>query len=110
MKHFLTSFFEPKHVVVIGSVSSPGELGYYIVKDIIASGYAGCLYLIDSRGGEVFGIPVYPTVSSLPFPADLAILILGKEDTLKTISQCAAKRYSIGYFCCRTFFEYGGFR
>jgi acyl-CoA synthetase (NDP forming) len=87
----LTPFFEPEAVVVIGASSVPGKPGHEVVRNILANGYAGKLYLVNPRGGEILGLPVQTSIGSLPRGIDLAIIILPAEASPEALRDCAAK-------------------
>jgi len=48
-------FFEPKSVAVIGASSVPGKPGHDVVRNILANEYAGRVYLVNPKGGEILG-------------------------------------------------------
>jgi acyl-CoA synthetase (NDP forming) len=87
----LTPFFEPKTVAVIGASSNPGKPGHEVIRNIVANGYDGELYLVNPKGGEILGLPVRPSVASLPEGIDLAIIILPAEASPQALRDCAAK-------------------
>jgi len=86
----LTPFFEPNSVAVIGASSSPGKPGNEVIRNILANGYDGKLHLVNPKGGEILGIPVQPSVSSLPAGIDLAVIILPAEASPQALRDCAA--------------------
>jgi acyl-CoA synthetase (NDP forming) len=86
----LTPFFEPNSVAVIGASSSPGKPGNEVIRNILANGYDGKLHLVNPKGGEILGLPVQPSVSSLPAGIDLAVIILPAEASPQALRDCAA--------------------
>lgn len=87
----LTPFFEPRSVAIIGASATPGKLGHEVIRNILANGYSGKLYLVNPKGGEILGMPVTPTTSSLPERVDLAVVIVAAEATPKTLRDCVAR-------------------
>jgi len=87
----LDRFFEPQSVVVIGASATPHKPGNDVIKNIIANGYSGKLYLVNPRGGEILGIKVYPSIQELPRGIDLAIIILPAHLNPLAIRECAAQ-------------------
>jgi acyl-CoA synthetase (NDP forming) len=53
--HKLDSFFEPRSVAVIGATSARHKPGHDILLNIMTNGYAGELYLVNPKGGEIAG-------------------------------------------------------
>jgi len=87
----LTQFFEPKSVVIIGASSTPGKPGHEVIRNILANGYAGKLYLVNPKGGDILGIPVHPSIASLPEGIDQAVIIIPAKATIQAIRECVAK-------------------
>jgi len=85
----LATFFEPKSVAVIGASSVPGKPGHEVIRNILANGYTGKLYLVNPKGGQILGIPVQPSIASLPAGVDLAIIILPAEASPQALRDCA---------------------
>jgi acetyltransferase len=89
--HSLLPFFEPQSVAIIGASAAPGKPGHEAVRNVLANGYAGKLYLVNPKGGQILGLPVSPSVAALPEAADLAVVILPAEATPKALRECAAR-------------------
>ncbi len=88
MDSSLTPFFRPLGVVVIGASSSPEKLGYGVARNLIASGYRGAIHFVSQKSGELFERPLYTTLSDVPDPVDLAILIVPPNATPSAIEAC----------------------
>ncbi len=91
MSGHLENFFEPKSVVVIGASAIPHKPGNDVIKNILANGYSGKLYLVNPKGGEIMGMKAYPAIQDLPGGIDLAIIILPAGSNPQAIRECAAK-------------------
>lgn len=91
MEGKLAPFFEPRHVAIIGASATPHKPGHDVIVNILANGYAGKIYLVNPRGGEILGLPVYSSIVGLPSGIDLAIIILAAKDTPAGLRQCAGK-------------------
>lgn len=87
----LDLFFEPASVAVIGASATPHKPGNDVVKNILANGYAGKLFPVNPKGGEILGLPVHTSIDGLPEGIDLAIIILPAKDTPGALRQCAAR-------------------
>ena len=84
-------FFTPESVVIIGASGTPGKAGHEVIRNILANDYAGKLYLVSPKGGEILGMPVYPSVADLPAVVDLAVVIIPANLTVSAVRECAAK-------------------
>jgi acetyltransferase len=87
----LTKFFEPKSVVVIGASAIPHKPGNDVIRNIVANGYAGKLYLVNPKGGEIMGMKVERSVQDLPEGIELAVIILPASANPQAIRECAAQ-------------------
>ncbi len=87
----LNQFFKPESVAIIGASNTPGKAGYVVIQNILANGYAGEIYPVNPKGGEILGMEVYPSIASLPEGIDLAILVIPAKDTVKAVRECATK-------------------
>ncbi len=87
----LDVLFEPRSVAVIGASGTPHKAGNDVIQNILANEFGGKLYLVNPKGGEILGHPVYPSIQDLPEAIDLAIIILPATATPQAIRDCAAK-------------------
>jgi len=58
---------------------------------MVANGYAGNIFPVNPRGGEIFGIRVVYSIRDLPENVDLAIIILPAKANPGAIRECAEK-------------------
>jgi acyl-CoA synthetase (NDP forming) len=91
LKDHFRRFFEPQSVAVIGASSTPHKPGNDVIKNILANGYTGRLFLVNPKGGEILGIKVFPSIKDLPQGIDLAIIILPARANPNTVRECAAQ-------------------
>lgn len=86
----IQNFFQPKGIAVIGASSDPGKLGYGVARNLIQGGYPGIVHLVNPKGGALFGHSMQPSVSLLPDPVDLAVIIVpahAAPQTLREVGQ-----------------------
>ena len=87
----LSKFFEPESVAIIGASATPGKAGYVVMRNILANGYAGKIYPVNPKGGEILGLPAYPSIANLPEGIDLAIIVIPARATVQALRECADK-------------------
>lgn len=87
----LTRFFEPESVAIIGASATPGKAGHTVIQNILANGYQGKVYLVNPKGGEILGMPVFSSIDSLPEGIDLAVVITPARTTIQAVKECAAR-------------------
>ena len=78
----------PKSVAVVGASSDTSGLRGRIFEVIRSHPFAGEIYPVSRSAAEVQGLKAYPSVSALPQPADLAILIVPAEYVPAEIERC----------------------
>ncbi len=86
----LKPFFEPKGIAVIGARSSPG-FGFGIPIRLMERGWGDQTYLVNPRGGEMHGLPVYKSAIDLPDPVDLAVVIVPGPSVLEVMGHIAKR-------------------
>lgn len=93
----LVPFFEPASVAVVGASGTPGKPGHEVVRNILANGYQGRLYLVNPTAREILGLPVYPSVRDLPETPELAVIIVPAAACPQALSDCVARgtRYAV---------------
>ena len=84
-------FFAPRSMAVIGASATPGKSGHVVVKNILANGFEGKIYLVNPKGGEILGLPVHSSITDLPDGIDLAIIVLPAKETPQALRECAEK-------------------
>ncbi len=87
----LKKFFEPKSVVVVGASAIPHKPGNDVIRNIVANGYSGKLYLVNPKGGEIMGMKVERSVQDLPEGIELAVVILPAGANPQAIRECASR-------------------
>lgn len=89
----LKAFFEPQSVAVIGASTNPAKLGYAVVKNLVECGYAkrGAILPINRNGGQILGLPVFPSVADVPAPIDLAVIVIPYPAVPDALRECGQK-------------------
>lgn len=83
----LDAFFNPRGVVVIGS-TAPGKLGYELIRQLQAGGYAGALYAVNPKAQGVGNVPGFSAVTALDGPADLAVVVSPAATVAAVLEEC----------------------
>lgn len=84
----LETMFYPRSVAVVGASARETHFNYGIVKGLRESGFAGPVYPINPRLDELLGWPVYPSVTDIPGPLDLALVGVPAKVVLDVARQC----------------------
>ncbi|RPI88166.1 MAG: CoA-binding protein [Chloroflexi bacterium] len=87
----LEMFTNPRGVAVVGASASPEKLGYQVLDNIIRYGYKGGVYPINPKADEILGLKVYPTVSSINGPVDLAVILVPSKAVPPVLEESGQK-------------------
>ena len=71
----LDTIFHPKNVAVVGATESQGSVGRTLLWNLISSPFGGAVFPVNPKRSNVLGIKAYPTISDLPEPIDLAVIV-----------------------------------
>jgi len=104
----LWAFFEPRSVVVFGSLKEMLGLGYALIKNILDFGFSGKVYPVNPSHSEVLGMKVYPTVNEIAAPVDLAVVITPPSTVPAIIEECARKGVKAAVIVSENFADAGG--
>lgn len=69
----LDPFFKPKSIALIGAAHTETKLGGVILKNLLK--FRGKIYPVNPKYPELMGIKSYPSVSDIPEPVDLGIIL-----------------------------------
>ncbi|MDP1841274.1 MAG: CoA-binding protein, partial [Reyranella sp.] len=75
----LDKLMAPKSVVAIGASVRPGSVGAAVTRNLLAGGFQGNIHLVNTKGGEIDGRPVYAKLADVPEAADLAVVMTPAE-------------------------------
>jgi len=72
----LDLIFTPKGIAILGATNDPTKLGFAVARNLIDSGYNGAIHLVNPKGGSFFNHNIYNSISQVPDPVDLAVIIV----------------------------------
>ncbi len=87
----LEPFFTPRGIAVVGASRDPYKPGYGVVRNLRDIGFQGGIYPVNPAAHEILGYRCYRSVSEVPDPVDLAVIIVPAERVIEVIKQCAAR-------------------
>ena len=101
----IDSLFNPRSVAIAGAGSA--GIGQAFLTCLLDSGYKGKIYPLSPKGGEVMGLPVYPSVTDVPDAVDLVIACVPARLAIQLVQDCAAKGVKAVSFYTAGFGERG---
>src|SRR5215469_16629910 len=84
-------FFAPKSVALIGATEKAGSVGRSILWNLISSPFGGTVYPVNSKRTSVLGIKSYPSISSIPGPVDLAVIVTPAVTVAGLVRECGER-------------------
>jgi acyl-CoA synthetase (NDP forming)/GNAT superfamily N-acetyltransferase len=82
---------QPGSVAVVGAGRQRGSVGREILHNIVAGGYPGRIYPVNSRGGSVEGLTSLSSPADLPADVDLAVIAVPAADVAAVAEQCGRR-------------------
>lgn len=84
----LARFLNPRGVAVVGVSNDATRIGGQALKLLTDFGYAGKIYPVNPKYGEIRGLTCYPDLSSVPQPCDVALIALSAQHVAGVIQRC----------------------
>jgi acetyl coenzyme A synthetase (ADP forming)-like protein len=81
----------PRTVAVIGASGETGKIGNAVMQNLVGQGFRGVVYPVNPNAAAVAGIPTYPSVTDIPGPVDLAVVVRPAREVLGVVEECARK-------------------
>ena len=106
--HSASFFFNPKSIAVIGASSTPGKVGYNVLKNIIESVYSGKIFPINPKAGEILNYKAYKSVLDVPDEIDIAIFVIPGKHVNSIAEECGKKNIKGLVVISAGFKEIGG--
>jgi acyl-CoA synthetase (NDP forming) len=103
----LKPFFHPRSVAVIGASRNRTNIGYRLLESLQESRFAGTIIPVNPYATEIAGLPVFPSLRSIPGPVDLALIAVPPDAVLDVIDDCAAKQVPAAILITAGFAETG---
>jgi len=72
----LAALFNPRSIAVVGASDDPAKWGNWIARNALKGAHRREVYLVNRRGGELAGQPIYPSLRDLPGAAEMVVLAI----------------------------------
>jgi acyl-CoA synthetase (NDP forming) len=86
----IDAIFRPRSIAVAGASANPDTPGYDYVRSLQEFGYAGAIYPINPKGGEILGLPVYGSLRDVPGGVEYVISCIPNAHVLDLVADCEA--------------------
>jgi succinyl-CoA synthetase alpha subunit len=107
--HPLEYIFHPRSIAVVGiSADLPKFWMRQLYFDaLLRSGYPGQIYLVNPKGGELAGYPIYRSLTEVPGQVDHVVASIPAKYTPALMKECRAKGVKVVHMFASGFAETG---
>ena len=85
----IRAFLEPRSVAVIGASRRPETIGGALLRNLLTAGFTGEVHAVNPAAESVHGLHAYRSVVDIPWPVDLAVVVVPAEEVLAAARDCA---------------------
>jgi acyl-CoA synthetase (NDP forming) len=108
IRHPLDAIFKSRSVAVVGASNTPGRWGYDTMACILQhSRFRGEVYPINPKDAVVHGVKAYRSITDVPGPVDLAVIVVNAGQALAVFRECIEKKVGGAVIITAGFAEIG---
>jgi acetyl coenzyme A synthetase (ADP forming)-like protein len=89
--HPLDSIFKPQAIAVVGASRRAGSIGREVLHNLIEFNFHGKVFPVNPKADFIHSIKAFPTVSAIPDPVDLAIIVVPRQEVPSVVADCGKK-------------------
>ena len=104
----IDKLFSPTSIAIIGATNRPGSVGQAVMRNLIQGEFQGVLYPVHPKLTSIYGVKAYPTLSDIPDPVELAVIIIKPEAVPELLEEAAGKGVTGAVVITAGFKEIGG--
>lgn len=107
MAHYLSKFFQPNSIAVIGASDKPNAIGMKVFKNLLEGKFIGKLYAVNPKHTNVQNQPCFSSVKKINENIDLAIITTPNSIVEKILKECGEKNIQAAVIISSGFSEAG---
>lgn len=88
----LTNLLFPNLICITGNFDDPEDVGGYILRNIVFSGYAGKIYLIDRPNLDLYDLQSFTSIEEVNEDIDLYLICSPVDDVLEEVNKAVESR------------------
>ncbi|MEQ1528473.1 MAG: GNAT family N-acetyltransferase [Methylococcales bacterium] len=92
--HYLSRFFTPKSVAIVGASERPDSVGLRLLMNMQEAGFKGGLYPVNNKRESLLGLKAYPDLNTIPEDLDLVVIATPAITVPDVLKQCGEKGVS----------------
>ncbi|WP_439533519.1 acetate--CoA ligase family protein [Polymorphobacter sp.] len=97
----------PRSIAVVGASDKPGALGASVLGNLDRSGFDGDIFLINPNRDQIGSRACLPSVASLPFGVDVAVLAIPRAGVLDAMRGLLGRKVGAAIIFAAGFAEEG---
>jgi succinyl-CoA synthetase alpha subunit len=107
--HPLDYIFHPESIAIVGISADLTKIWIkqLYVDSLLKGGYDGRIYLVNPRGGEMMGFPIYRSLLDIPGPVDHVIVSVPAPYTPAILEECCHKGVKVVHVFASGYAETG---
>jgi acetyltransferase len=86
----LDHIFTPASVAVVGATEKVGSVGRTVLWNLISSPFGGTVFPINPKRSNILGLKAYPSLSEVPDPVELAVIVTPSPSIPGVMDECVA--------------------
>ena len=103
----MNKLMHPRSVAVIGASNEAGKIGNSVMRNLVDGGYAGEIYPINPKGGDVLGRAAYASIGDVPDDVDVAVFAIPAKFVVAAVREVGAKGVPVAVLIPSGFAETG---
>jgi acetate---CoA ligase (ADP-forming) len=103
-----STLFSARSVAVVGASTRVRSVGHELFKNLLFSNYKGVIYPVNPKAVSILGVKCYDSVSQIPDPVDLAIILVPRNAVASVLNNCGEKGIKASVIITAGFKEIGG--
>ncbi|CAA9890740.1 conserved hypothetical protein [Candidatus Methylobacter favarea] len=105
--HYLSQFFTPKSVAIVGASERKDSVGYRLLLNMQEADFKGGLYPVNHKRETLLGLKAYPDLIAVPEDPDLVVIAIPAPSVPEIVRQCGEKGVSAIIIITAGFAELG---
>ncbi len=86
----MQALFSPRSVALVG-IPRSFKIGTLFLMGLQDQGFSGPIYPVNPNADEIEGLRSYPSLSDLPDPVDMVIVMVPKDHVMPVLEECGKK-------------------
>jgi acetyltransferase len=87
----LDAVLRPRSVAIVGASTRKQSIGREILRNMVDFGFTGPVYPVNPNASVVRSMKAYRSLTEIPGPVDLAVIVVPQDRVMKVINECGRK-------------------